>query len=64
MSQGLIEVAQHMLETAQARVALVEQQRRHDGGFLSGIRLAHAKAMVQAAERHLRRAQETERLKA
>jgi len=25
---------------------------------------AHAKAMVQAAERHLRRAQETERLKA
>jgi len=64
MSQAAIDVAQRMLETAQARLVLVEEQRRHDGGLLSGLRLAHAKAMVQAADRHLRRAQETQDSKA
>jgi hypothetical protein len=50
--------AVRVLEAARARLATVEEQRRHDTTFLTSIRLAHAKAMVQAAERLLQRARQ------
>ena len=48
------DAALFMLETAKARLETVHEQRRRDGGLVSGFRLAHAIAMVQAAERLLR----------
>jgi hypothetical protein len=53
------DTAQFMLETARERLEIVQQQRRQDGGLVSGFRLAHATAMVKAAERLLRTAQQT-----
>ena len=53
------DVARRLLETAKERLEIVEQERRRDGGLVSGFRLAHARAMVQAAERLLRTARQT-----
>jgi hypothetical protein len=51
------EDARRLLDVAKARLAVVQGQRQDGASFLDGIRLAHAKAMVQAAERLLRRAE-------
>ena len=52
------EDALRLLEVARTRLALVTQQRQRERNFVTGIRLAHAKAMVKAAARLLRRARE------
>jgi hypothetical protein len=49
--------ARFVLETAKARLKTIEHHRRQDGGLVSGFRLAHATAMVEAAERLLQAAQ-------
>jgi len=40
--------ALRVLQAARARLSSVEDQRRREGTFVTGIRLAHAKAIVQA----------------
>jgi hypothetical protein len=47
--------ALELLDAAQTRLKLVEDQRQAERTFLTGVRLAHAKAMVKAAERLLDR---------
>jgi hypothetical protein len=48
--------ALRVVDAARLRLALVEVQRQQERNFVTGIRLAHAKAMVKAAERLLDRA--------
>jgi hypothetical protein len=47
------EYARRVLEAAKSRLAAVELQRLGEQTFLTSVRLAHAKAMVLAAERLL-----------
>jgi len=48
--------ALRVVDAARSRLALVEGQRDDERTFGTGIRLAHAKAMLKAAERMLMRA--------
>jgi hypothetical protein len=50
------EEALRVLDAAKSRLATVELQRRLEPTFGTGVRLAHAKAIVLAAERLLMRA--------
>jgi len=50
--------ALRVLEAAKSRLATVELQRLGEQTFLTSVRLAHAKAMVLAAERLLHRARQ------
>jgi hypothetical protein len=47
--------AMRVVDAARSRLAIVEGQREHERSFGTGIRLAHAKAMLKAAERLLLR---------
>ena len=59
MPQSITEgEALRVLAAAQARLTAVEDQRRRESTFVTGIRLAHAKAMVLAAERLLQQARQ------
>jgi len=50
--------ALRVVDAARSRLAIVEGQREQERGFGAGMRLAHAKAMLKAAERLLLRARE------
>jgi len=57
MSESVWEAdALRVVDAARSRLALVERQRDDERTFGTGIRLAHAKAMLKAAERMLMRA--------
>lgn len=48
--------ALRVVSAARSRLEIVEGQRETEPNFVTGIRLAHAKAMLKAAERLLRQA--------
>jgi len=50
--------ALRVVDAARSRLAIVEGQRERERSFGTGMRLAHAKAMLKAAERLLLRAQQ------
>jgi len=50
--------ALRVVDAARSRLAIVEGQRERERSFATGIRLAHAKAMLKAAERMLRQARD------
>ena len=57
MSESATEAdALRVVDAARSRLAMVERQREDERTFGTGIRLAHAKAMLKAAERLLMRA--------
>ena len=57
MSESATEAdALRVVDAARSRLAMVERQREDERNFGTGIRLAHAKAMLKAAERLLMRA--------
>ena len=59
MSESASEAdALRVVDAARSRLAMVEGQRERERSFATGIRLAHAKAMVKAAERLLHQARD------
>ena len=59
MSESVSEVdALRVVDAAKSRLAIVEGEREIERSFVTGVRLAHAKAMVKAAERLLRDARD------
>ena len=57
MSESATEAdALRVVDAARSRLAIVERQRADERTFGTSIRLAHAKAMLKAAERMLTRA--------
>ena len=52
--------ALRVVDAARSRLAIVEVQRQREPSFITSVRLAHAKAMVKAAERLLARAREAQ----
>ena len=59
MYEAVSEVdALRVVDAARSRLAIVEGERDIERSFVTGVRLAHAKAMVNAAERLLRDARD------